>query len=76
MDIQIGDMMQDTLKIAVIVGSARKGSINRAYAGALEKLAGDQIAFDYLPVGDLPLYNTDLEADEPKLLGKIGRAHV
>lgn len=63
--------MTQTLKIAVVVGSARKGSINRAYAGALEKLAGEGMVFDYLPVGDLPLYNTDLEADEPKLLGEL-----
>lgn len=59
------------LKIAVVVGSARKGSINRSYAQALERAAGDLMSFDYLPVGDLPLYNTDLEADEPKLLGEL-----
>ena len=60
-----------TLKIAVVVGSARKGSINRTYAGALEALAGEAMVFDYLPVGELPLYNTDLEADEPVLLGAL-----
>jgi len=63
--------MTQTLKIAVVVGSARKGSINRTYAGALEKLAGESMQFDYLPVGELPLYNTDLEADEPELLGEL-----
>lgn len=63
--------MQKTLKIAVVVGSARKGSINRAYAGALERLAGEAMSFDYLPVGELPLYNTDLEADEPTLLAQL-----
>jgi len=61
--------MTQTLKIAV--GSARKGSINRTYAGALENLAGESMQFDYLPVGELPLYNTDLEADEPELLGEL-----
>lgn len=63
--------MSKPLKIAVVVGSARKGSINRTYAGALEKLAGEGVVFDYLPVGELPLYNTDLEAEEPALLGTL-----
>ena len=60
--------MSQPLKIAVVVGSARKGSINRAYAKALEALAGDLMDFDVLPVGELPLYNGDLEADLPPLL--------
>ncbi len=60
--------MGQLLKITVVVGSARKGSLNRAYAGALEALAGDLMTFDYLPVGELPLYNGDLEADLPPLL--------
>ncbi|GAA0399680.1 NAD(P)H-dependent oxidoreductase [Brevundimonas terrae] len=59
------------LKIAVVVGSARKGSINQTYAEALEKLAGEGMVFDYLPVGELPLYNMDLEADMPTVLGDI-----
>ncbi|WP_312821142.1 NADPH-dependent FMN reductase [Brevundimonas sp.] len=60
-----------TLKIAVVVGSARKGSINRTYAGALEVLAGGGMDFDYLPVSELPLYNTDLEGDEPAVLAVL-----
>ena len=63
--------MGQTLKIAVVVGSARKGSLNRAYAAALEALAGDLMAFDVLPVGDLPLYNGDLEAYLPPALADI-----
>ena len=63
--------MSKSLKIAVVVGSARSGSINRAYAQALEALAGENMVFDYLPVGELPLYNTDLEADMPTVLADI-----
>lgn len=63
--------MANTLRIAVVVGSARTGSINRIYAGALEKLAGEAMVFDYLPVGELPLYNTDLETDMPTVLADI-----
>lgn len=63
--------MAQPLKIAVVVGSARTGSINRTYAGALEKLAGEGMVFDYLPVGELPLYNMDLEGEMPSVLADI-----
>ncbi len=63
--------MTQILKIAVVVGSARTGSINRTYAGALEKLAGEGMVFDYLPVAELPLYNMDLEAGMPSVLDDI-----
>ncbi len=52
-------------KIAVLVGSLRKDSINLRYAKALEKLGADLFAFGY-PGLDLPLYNEDLWADPPK----------
>ena len=52
------------LKIAVLVGSLRKESINKRYAHALEKLAGDRFVFDYVDM-DLPLYNDDLWAEPP-----------
>lgn len=50
-------------KIAVLVGSLRKGSHNLALAHALEKLAGDKARFDYVSIGDLPLYNQDFDSD-------------
>lgn len=49
-------------KIAVLVGSLRKGSHNLALAHALEKLAGDKARFDYVSIGDLPLYNQDFDS--------------
>lgn len=51
-------------KIAVLVGSLRRESINKKLAQALEKLAEGRFAFHYLDV-DLPLYNDDLWADPP-----------
>lgn len=51
-------------KIAVLVGSLRRDSINLKLAKALEKLAAGRLAFHYLDV-DLPLYNDDLWADPP-----------
>lgn len=52
-------------KIAVLVGSLRKGSHNQALAHALEKLAADKAVFSYVEIGDLPLYNQDFDKDYP-----------
>lgn len=52
--------------IGVIVGSIRAESINRKLAKALEKLAGDRLAFKYLRIDNLPLHNQDLEANMPE----------
>lgn len=52
-----------TYKVAVIVGSLRRDSINRKFAEALEKLAEGKLAFDYVEIGDLPHYNDDLWQD-------------
>jgi chromate reductase len=54
------------VKIAVIVGSNRRDSINRKLAHALAKLGAEQSAFHFVPIDDLPLYSQDLEADLPK----------
>ena len=51
--------------IAVFVGSLRKDSCNRKLAHALEKLAGDRARFQYVQIGDLPLYDQDFDADYP-----------
>ncbi len=48
--------------IAVVVGSLRRESFNRRFAHALVKLAPTDFSFDFLEIGDLPLYNQD---DDP-----------
>jgi chromate reductase, NAD(P)H dehydrogenase (quinone) len=50
-------------KVAVIVGSIRKDSINRKFANALKKLAEGKLAFELLRIDDLPLFNQDDEAN-------------
>jgi chromate reductase len=52
-------------KVAVVVGSIRQDSINRKLAQAIARLGASQIDFTFVPIGDLPLYNSDLEADLP-----------
>lgn len=52
-------------KVAVIVGSLRKGSVNRQLAEALAKLARPKLDLQIVEIGDLPLYNQDDEAALP-----------
>ncbi|MBS0432598.1 MAG: NAD(P)H-dependent oxidoreductase [Proteobacteria bacterium] len=59
------------LKIAVLVGSLRKESINRKLARALEKLAEGKLSFEYIGIGDLPLFNQDHEREYPPAAQKM-----
>ncbi len=46
-------------RIAVVVGSVRKESHNKALAAALAKLGPSEVTFDTIQIDDLPLYNQD-----------------
>jgi chromate reductase len=48
-------------KIAVIVGSNRRESINRKLAQALARLGRDKLDFRFVRIDDLPMYNQDDE---------------
>ncbi|TQS72464.1 NAD(P)H-dependent oxidoreductase [Rhodobacteraceae bacterium] len=50
-----------TKKISVLVGSLRKGSFNRMLAKTLIHEAPEAMTFDFVEIGDLPLYNPDLD---------------
>ena len=54
------------IKIAAIVGSNRRESINAKLAHALASLGADRADFEFIAIGDLPLYNQDLEAELPQ----------
>jgi chromate reductase len=54
-----------TYKIGYFVGSLAKGSINRTLSQALVRLAPEQLEFTEIPIGDLPLYSYDYDADFP-----------
>jgi chromate reductase len=58
-------------KVAVIVGSNRRESVNRRLAHALTKLGADKFAFSFIQIDDLPLYNQDLEAELPKSVARF-----
>jgi chromate reductase len=50
--------------VAVIIGSLRKDSFNRMIAHALIALNAAPLKFHIVEIGDLPLYNQDLEGQD------------
>jgi chromate reductase len=52
-------------RVGYLIGSLAKESINRKLAGALIKLAPDNMVFTEIPFGDLPLYSYDYDDDFP-----------
>jgi chromate reductase, NAD(P)H dehydrogenase (quinone) len=65
-------------RIAVVVGSLRRESHNKALANALIKLGPSDVSFDLLKIDDLPPYNQDEDGSPSpqvtRLKGAIGAA--
>ncbi|MCF5262345.1 NADPH-dependent FMN reductase, partial [Pseudomonas sp. PA-5-4A] len=57
--------MSKVYTIAVLVGSLRKESINRKVALALAELAPANLKLNIVEIGDLPLYNEDIDGTAP-----------
>ena len=55
------------VKVGYIVGSLSAQSINRKVAEKTIALASDNLEFTEIPIGDLPLYNHDFDADYPQV---------
>jgi chromate reductase len=62
-----------TAKVAVVIGSLRRGSVNRQFADALAKLARPKLELQIVEIGDLPLYDQDLEAELPATVQSFKR---
>lgn len=58
--------MSTTRNVAVFVGSLRKDSFNRKLAHALIKLAPPELKLTIVEIGQLPLFNQDLEPAPPE----------
>jgi len=54
-----------TYKIAILVGSLRKDSLNRKIARSICAIRDDGLDCSMVEIGDLPLYNQDLETSNP-----------
>jgi chromate reductase, NAD(P)H dehydrogenase (quinone) len=53
------------LRVAIVVGSNRRDSINRRLARALAKLGADKFDASFVRIDDLPMFNQDLEGNPP-----------
>lgn len=54
-----------TYKVGYMIGSLAKESINRKLAGALIRLAPQELEFTEISFADLPLYSYDFDPDYP-----------
>ena len=54
-----------SVNVAVIVGSLRKGAFSRSTALVLKELAAPRLDLKIVEIGDLPLYNPDLDGESP-----------
>lgn len=52
-------------KVAVLVGSLRNGSFTRVIAETVGELAAPRLQCRFVEIGDLPLYNPDLDTQTP-----------
>ena len=57
--------MSQVYSVAVLVGSLRKESINRKVARALAELAPASLKLGIVEIGELALYNEDIDTDPP-----------
>ena len=57
--------MSQVYSVAVVVGSLRKESFNRKVALALAELAPSNLKLTIVEIGNLPLYNEDIDVDPP-----------
>jgi len=58
-------------KVAVIVGSLRKDSMNLKLAKALAKLGQSHFDMKFVQIGDLPLFSQDLENPMPPQVARL-----
>ena len=55
--------MDKPMNVCVLVGSLRKASLNRMLANVLMSLAPSSMRLETVEIGQLPLFNQDLETD-------------
>lgn len=72
--------MVKTRDVAVIVGSLRRDSLSRKVANAIAELAPTSLKTKIIEIGNLPLYNEDIEENPPvawtEFRNQLGVAHA
>lgn len=61
-------------QVAVVVGSLRKDSFNRAVAQAMIKLAPADFSWKFVEIGNLPLYNQDDDGNQAESVKQLKNA--
>ena len=69
-------MNDSTIRIGGISGSLRKGSYNLMLLRAAADLMPEEVQYEEIPIGDLPLYNQDLDGDRPPEAVQVFRERV
>jgi chromate reductase len=64
------------INVCVLVGSLRKASFNGMLGNTLISLAPSSLKLDIVEIGQLPLYNEDLETAIPPVPWTAFRQHV
>ncbi len=60
-------------RIALLVGSLRKESLNRRLAWAVARLAPSELVFEEVRIDDLPLYSQDFDQAYPPAAARLKR---
>src|ERR1700759_1733668 len=68
--------MSTTRDVAVLIGSLRKDSFNRKVAKSLFELTPPELKLEIVEIGNLPLYNQDLETAHPPAEWVAFRDHM
>lgn len=68
--------MSTVRDVAVLVGSLRKESFSRKVANALAELAPPALKLEIVEIGQLPLYNQDLDSADPPAAWKTFRERM
>lgn len=68
--------MSKIYNIGVFIGSLRQASYSRKLANTFKKIAPKGLNLEIIEIADLPLYNEDLETDQPPVAWGAFRAAV
>lgn len=60
--------MSSSITLVGLTGSLREQSVNQGVLRAVQELLPPDVQMEILPLGELPYYNMDLEADEPEVV--------
>jgi chromate reductase len=74
-DLRAGEGVPRAVQVAGYAGSLREGSFNRALLRTAVELAPERMTIEIVEIGEIPLYNADVEAQgDPEPVAAFKRA--